>query len=1342
VEFRILGPLEARENGVVLALGGAKQRALLAVLLLEANRVIPTERLVDALWDEPPAGAVKAVQVYVSRLRKSLGTAVLRRRASGYLLEVEPEQLDLERFRRLLEEARRDSTRALHALEDALSLWRGPPLAEFANEPFARIERPRLEELRLEALEEHVDVSLAAGRQAAVVGELESLVEAHPLRERLRGQLMLALYRCGRQAEALAAYRDARHTLVDELGIEPGRQLQELEQAILRQDPSLEASPAPARVETVEPATRPTVEHSTLAPVHEERKLISVLVVDVLGAARFDFADPEDVRVALEPFHAAGRREIERHGGTVEKFIGDTTIAVFGAPAAHEDDPERAVRAALAIREWVTEEGGDVQVRMAVNTGVALVSLDSRPSEGEPIAAGDVVNSAQHMQAAAPLNGILVGEQTHRATRDAIEYRELASVEAKGKVEPIPVWEVVDARSRLGVDLVREPRTALVGRRRELELLTSALARVREERSPQLVTIVGVPGIGKSRLVFELFKLVDEDRELIKWRQGRCLSYGEGVSFWALGEAIKAQAGILESDSPEQAQEKLLRTVSEVMRDTPDAAWVEQHLRPLVGAGAEPGSPERSGEAFAAWRRFLEGLADERPLVLVLEDLHWADDGLLDFVDELADRVRDAALLVLCTTRPELLERRPGWGGGKTNALTISLAPLSEAETEQLVAAVLDEHPLEADAHAALLARAGGNPLYAEQFARMLAEVGQLEELPESVHGIIATRLDGLSPQEKALVRDAAVAGKAFSVGALVAIGNGSPGEAEDVLVGLERKEFVRRARRSTVAGEAEYAFRHVLLRDVAYEQIPRAARGDKHRRAADWIESLGRPDDHAEMLAHHYLSALEYVRAAGDEEGELAERTRLALRAAGDRALALASYASAARLYGSALELWPEDDPDRVWLLVRAGRAKHAADGTGIELLEAAFEDLQALGDIDGAAEVAVELARCFWLRGDRDTAYSYVDRALELGRGSSDSKAKTHALVHRAVYHMLASEHSEAIRLAREALPLTEALGLDDLQARALDVLGGSRAMSGDVGGLDDSRRAIALARESNAFRQLIPAEVNLLESQVSLGQLGAAFETSRIFLRDVDSYGSASERTWARSIETYQAALYGRWDEAAHILDELVAATEKTGAHYLEPTWYALRASMEVARGDLEAASADSEKALEDARMTKDPQILAPALTVRSIVLLALGRREEASRLASEVIARGSVPLAALLHLFPTVTPIEFSWLLGDLGRQAELLTALEHAPSTPWFEAARAIAKDDFKLAVECVASLGAPSVEAYTRLRAAEELARSGDAEASEVLAPAVDFFRSVGAKRWLERAEALPSHSA
>jgi DNA-binding SARP family transcriptional activator len=1354
-DFRVLGPLEVLEGDKPVSLGGRKQRTLLAVLLLHANEVVSADRLIDTLWGEsPPDTAATALHGYVSQLRKVLepdrpassAATTLVTREPGYVLRIEHGQLDLNRFEGLVRRARaaladRRPEQAAASLREALELWRGSPLSDLENEPFAQTEVPRLEELRVAALEEHFEADLALGRHRELIPELERHVDRHPLRERPRGQLILALYRAGRQAEALRGYQDARRTLVDELGIEPGSTLRALEQSILSQDPSLDLPTgrvAGAGPPALAPAPADAAEGQ--APV-DERKVVSVLFVELVGfTAGSDLADPEDVRVALGPFHAAAKREIEGHGGTVEKLIGHAVMAVFGAPVAHEDDPERAVRAALAIRRSITGEGDDRQVRMAVDTGAVLVSLDSRRQRGEAMAAGDVVNTAQRMQVAAPVNGILVGKRTYRATREAIDYRAAAPVEAEGRAEPIPAWEAVEARSRPGFDRLRKPRGPLVGRRRELDLLRSALARVREERSPQLVTLIGVPGIGKSRLVFALFEAIDREREPITWRQGRCLPYGDGVSFWALGETVKAQAAILESDNPEQAQQKLRRAVAEVVTEPQDARWVEQELRPLVGAVGGLGLGERSGEAFAAWRRFLEALADTRPLVLVLEDLHWADDGLLEFVDELPDRIRDAPLLVLCTARPDLLGRRPGWGGGKANALTISLQRLSDDETGRVVAGVLETLELEAEEHEALLARAAGNPFYAEQFARALAEIGTLDDLPETVHGSIAARLDGLLPQEKALLQDAAVVGEVFWLGALEAIGETSRRQSEELLYGLKRKEFVQRARRSSVAGEAEYAFRHALLRDVAYGQIPRAGRGERHRRAAAWIESLGRPEDHAEMLAHHYLRALEYARAAGREDPALAERARLALRRAGDRTLALASYAAAARYFSAALEIWPENDPDRVWLLVHAGRASHAADGTGIDLLEQAFEELRSRGDADGAVEVAIDLSRCSWFGGHRDASYAYIDEALQLAKGP---KARAHALVARAGYHWTASEHRQAIRLAREALPLTERLGLRELRVRALDVLGSARTMSGDVDGLDDSRRAIALAGESNAFFQRIVAEWNLRGAQVFLGQLDAAAATLSTFGRDVQSHGTAAHGRLLRNAEAYEAVLHGRWDQATGILESVIEDAEAGEADWKEPANRSLHASIELARGDLAGASTESEKAVDRARRMKDPPILAPALALRGIVQLARGLHEEASRLASEVLALGPCLIDGLLTETPAATLIEFTWLVRDLGREAELLPELETAPSTPWVETARAIVGGDVVRAVELIAPIGAPSVEAYTRLHAAEELALTRRRQqAHDRLGPALAFFTKAGATRYIAQAEQLLAATA
>ncbi|HEU0336419.1 MAG TPA: adenylate/guanylate cyclase domain-containing protein, partial [Gaiellaceae bacterium] len=578
----------------------------------------------------------------------------------------------------------------------------------------------------------------------------------------------------------------------------------------------------------------------------EERKMVTVVFADLVGStARAERLDPEDVRAILTPYHERLRHELERFGGTVEKFIGDAVVGVFGAPVVHEDDAERAVRAALSIQAAIAElneaePGLELEVRVGVNTGEALVALGARPELGEAMVAGDVMNTGARLQSAAPPGAVLVSEPTQRLTARAIEYGEVEPVAAKGKAEPLLAWIAIAPRARFGVDVFQKGRGPLVGRERELDLLADALSRARAEREPQLVTLVGVPGIGKSRLVYELWQIVDEDPELISWRQGRSLPYGQGVAFWALGEIVKAQAGILESDGSAEAETKLAAAVGDLV-PAGETEWVERHLRPLVGLGgdADPGQAQRA-EAFAAWRRFFDGLGERGPAVVVFEDLQWADDGLLDFVDSLTDRLAGVPLLVVCSARPELLERQPGWGGGKRNALSVSLAPLADADTALLLAILLERSVLPAEEQAALLQRAGGNPLYAEEYARMLADGDRVGSgVPETLQGVVAARIDALSGDEKGLLQQASVLGKVFWSDALAALAGTDAQLLDDRLYSLERKEFVRRDHRSAVAGAQQYVFVHALVRDGAYGQMPRLARAEAHRRVAEWIDAL-----------------------------------------------------------------------------------------------------------------------------------------------------------------------------------------------------------------------------------------------------------------------------------------------------------------------------------------------------------------------------------------------------------------------------------------------------------------------------------------------------------------------
>ena len=1078
----------------------------------------------------------------------------------------------------------------------------------------------------------------------------------------------------------------------------------------------------------------------------EERKVVTVLFADLVGfTARAEAMDPEDVRAVLAPYHARLRRELESYGGTVEKFIGDAVMALFGAPTAHEDDPERAVRAALAIRDWIKEEGG-LELRIAVTTGEALIDLSARPSEGEGMASGDVVNTAARLQSAAPVNGILVDEPTYRATDPTIVYEEHAPVSAKGKAEPIPVWETVEARSRFRVDAAQTPRVALIGREREVDVLIGSLDRARAERSPQLVTIVGVPGIGKSRLVFELFNHVGEDPDLIYWRQGRSLPYGEGVSFWALGEMVKAQAGIFETDSPEETDSKLNRSVGDLLGNG-DAGWVHTHLRPLVGIASEQETHgDQRVEAFAAWRRYFEAIAEDRPLVLVFEDLHWADEGLLDFVDHLVEWASGVPMLAVCTARPELLTRRAGWGGGKPNALTLSLSPLNDDETARLFAALLERSVLPAETQSALLQRSGGNPLYAEEFVRMVSErrlIAGEEDLPmpESVQGIVAARLDGLPEEEKALLQDAAVLGKVFWLGAAAEIGGIDRQVAEERLHELERKEFVRRERQPSVADETEYAFRHVLVRDVAYGQIPRGQRAEKHGLAAEWIESLGRPEDHAEMLAHHYLSCLEFARAAKMETGPLRERARHAFREAGDRALGLNAYPAATRFYEAAVEHWPRDDADYPQLLFRFGSALSQSEPPRTtSVLSEARDALLAAGDVATAAEAEALLGEDIWLRGQRDAAFDSLERARTMVLDQPTSYAKANVMTTLSRFRMLAGDTGEAIRLGTEALRMIEELGGDDhLRAHALNNMGVARISMGDVAGMAELEESVALAEAVNS-PESVRGYGNLASVSQDLGDLERSSEMMEKGLELAERFGMWEPVRWLIAERNWLLYNNGRWDEALQNLDELIDEFEAT-EFWMEAPCRWLRGRMRLARKDLEGALVDADRGLERARTAKDPQLVWPALTLAARVYASTDAHR-AGDFVTEVLTDWKGQGFLITGTGDWLA--DFVETLCVLGRGRELLeSGAEQGPRTPWLKAALAYAAGDFLAAADVYEAVGAKPSEAMTRLRAAEAFVQEGRRpEANAQLESALRFWRLAGASAHVLEGEALLAASA
>ena len=1059
----------------------------------------------------------------------------------------------------------------------------------------------------------------------------------------------------------------------------------------------------------------------------EERKVVTVLFADLVGfTSRAEQMDPEDVRAVLAPYHSRLRTELESYGGTVEKFIGDAVMALFGAPASHEDDPERAVRAALAIRDWA-REAGDLELRLAVATGEALINLSARPNEGEGMASGDVVNTAARLQAAAPINGILVDETTYRATAPVIVYETHDPVSAKGKAEPVAVWQPVEARARFGAEVVA-PTTPLIGREQERELLASALDRARTERAVQLVTLVGVPGIGKSRLVAELFQMITDSPELITWRQGRSLPYGDGVTYWALGEMVKNQAGILETDSAEQAAQKLHEEVVRLFADDAEARSVEARLGLLVGIEATTEQAEdKRAESFYGWRRFFEELADKRPAVLVFEDLHWADDDLLDFIDHLVDWAAHVPLLCICTARPELLDRRPAWGGGKPSASTISLSPLSDEETARLLGVLLERAVLPAEQQAALLARAGGNPLYAEQFARMLAERGDADELPlpETVQGIIAARLDGLEPGEKALLQDAAVIGRVFWAGALAQTDGRDRSEVEESLHALARKEFVRRQRRPSVEGESEYSFLHLLVRDVAYGQIPKAARSEKHRAAAEWMAALGRAEDHAEMLAHHYLQALEYARAAGSIDQALEERARLALRSAGDRALGLNAFAAAARYYNGALELWPSDDPEHAQVLFSLGAARYRSEQSGLAELEEARDALLHHGDRETAAEAE---ALASYLDTTTQEAHARLEHALALVSDRPPSRSKAFVLA-RLAYRAASVQESSWEQYAREALAMAESMGLEDLRAFVLRTIGTVHGQAGDPGAVKAFEQAVDTADAISSFES-VGARINLASLHQDRGELKRAFQVQARARGDAERFGSREDIRHLSAELVYECYWSGRWDEGSQVADAFIAEVE-SGLSY--PTGemacrYA-QAHIRLARDEIAGALVDGERVVRVARVWPTWGVLPLALAAHARVLLAAGAPNEAGNLVTEAlevwrkVGAGSYPYAG-----PDLAVV-----LVELGRSEELpaVMVLPPVPSL-WLEAANAFVAGDYVRAADVYGEIGSLPDEADARLRSGRE----------DQIRRALDFYRSVNATRYIREGEALLAASA
>jgi DNA-binding SARP family transcriptional activator/class 3 adenylate cyclase len=939
VDFRILGPLVVRDRGRLIELHRRKPRALLAFLLLRPGETCSSDALIDALWGErPPRTARAALQNYVAQLRRALGPGVLVSQGGGYLLDVSSEQIDLGRFERLTGEGRAaEGEDRVEKLQEALALWRGPPLVDLAFEPFAALETPGLEELRTAALEDLIEARLLLGAGPELVPELEQLIADYPFRERLRGQLMLALYRAGRQADALDAYQETRHTLVGELGIEPSAPLRELEQAILRQEASLEPT-APLRPEEA-------------APPEERRKTVTILFADLDCP---ETIDPELFRAATVSALGHVRAVLEDHGAMIEQRAGDEVMAVFGIPQVHEDDALRAVRAALELAAGDAPEGQGwkgVELRIGIETGAVLSGSDEA---GHGFAAGPAVTLAKRMLLRAGPGEILAGPATLRLLGDSI----MAEPSEEGDARIVELVEGI-------AEPARRLEAPLVNRGPELAAVRSVFQQAVEERGCRLFLVLGEAGIGKTRLASELATELNGAATVLV---GRCVSYGKGATYLPLAEIVR------------QVGERC--ALAELLAGDEHAELIAARLADLTGDEEAPGS---GGETFWAARRLFESLAGERPLVLVFEDLHWAEPTLLDMIDYFAERVSAAPMLLLGLARPELLDERAEW----RNNEAARLVPLSGAESEALMEN-LGEAPREL--RKLIVRAAGGNPLFIEQLLAHANEGGDPNTVPPSLDALLTSRLDRLEPGELYVLQRAAVPGREFSREAVAQLlPDEDAASVDEHLVAAVRKGLIH-AGPPEAGRVSAFRFHHVLIRDSAYGTLPMKQRAELHERFARWLEA--RPTRSDALIGFHLEQAYRYLAEFGSAD----TATRKGLAAEAGERLGTAGLRAAKS----------GDTHAASSLLTRATSL--------LEPKEVARRDL------------LTELGLVYWRAGDLKAVYGALHQALEGALAVGDARAELRARIELAYLKLFREPEGgadELLSATAEAIPVLEQAG-----------------------------------------------------------------------------------------------------------------------------------------------------------------------------------------------------------------------------------------------------------------------------------------------------------------------------
>ncbi|HEY3018404.1 MAG TPA: adenylate/guanylate cyclase domain-containing protein [Gaiellaceae bacterium] len=977
----------------------------------------------------------------------------------------------------------------------------------------------------------------------------------------------------------------------------------------------------------------------------EERKLVSVLFVDLVGfTTRADGADPEDVRDALQLYHADAKRRIEQYGGALEKFIGDAVMAVFGAPIAHGDDAERAVRAALHVLDGISElnrtHGLDLAARAAVNTGEAVVSMGS--DRGEALAMGDVVNTASRLQSAAPTGRVIVGSQTYRATRQVIRYEAAAPIDAKGKAEPVEAW------------LAIEPSTApaegpldsgeIVGRDRELELLRSLWTRAVSERRPHLVTVVGPPGIGKSRLCREAASLIAVDGGRIL--RGRCLPYGEQAGYQAFSFLVRDACGILASDPRELAREKLEHTVVATMPKE-EAEETTRYLALLLGL-APHDTVDLGWLLFFAARRFLECVGLAQPTLLVFEDVHWAQPSEIELLEYLVQHLRDSPLLLVALTRPELLDAHPTWGGGLAAQTTIPLDPLEVADASALAGRIVLEATKRSVDVERLVEVAGGNPLFLEELAASVVELGESDDLPVTVREAIAARIDAMPANVRTALLSAAVVGRTFWRGVLQSVGGTE--DVDESLAVLESRDLVRRDPSSQLAGDAQFTFKHMLIREVAYATVPRATRRERHAAVARSIEeTLG---DSAEtlssILAYHWgesgepSRAIPYLLVAADKARrgwakgaaidlyskalELAEDEDLRRRIRLQRGLALVELQDYPLAVEELSGLLPElEGAEKLDALIRLGNATvwTENDAATITTAEQALALAQELGDESAVAAALAMESQGLAMRGaegDLDRALELGDRALEQWVPGARPYDLTNHLHLHANTTCWMGEFERSVALSRE----TRSMARDVHSAESLLRGGGLEALA--LAGLGRHEEAIAIwdelleiAREHGRNPRVV-----LNYSSLAYRELFDLDEAQRrseqvLELAGEETFGMPTQfansdllftRLLAGDIGGAQAVWPSLWEGAQH-------ATGWT-------TWLiagrlaAARAEIAVNAEPAESAVEWAQRAIEIARRTRRRKYEARSLTTLGEALGRLERKVEALEALRSAVA----------------------------------------------------------------------------------------------------------------------------